>query len=140
MMPVSRKKKTKRPVGRPPKFSTVEELQKAVDAFFKSLRQRGKPPEPPTLSGLCVHLDFADYSTFLDYEKKPAFSHVLKKARMWIRAAHERQLFGTGCTGSIFYLKCHGGEMFREQAQRLEHKVNENRSIKIEFVDADEDT
>ena len=115
--------KTKRPVGRPPKFSKPEELERAVLAYFEGLKIDDVRSEPPTLAGLMLHLDFAEYRTLHDYEAKPEFTQVLKKARLRIISAHERQLFGTGCTGSIFYLKCHGGDMFREQAQRHEHNV-----------------
>lgn len=148
-MPTTRKKtprkrptaNSKRPVGRPPKFSTAEELDDAVNAFFKSLRPRGKPPEPPTLSGLMLHLDFADYKVLHDYEKKPKFSQVLKKARMRVLQAHERHLFATSCTGSIFYLKCHGGEMFKESAQQHEHSGLGGGpiTVKIDWGEDEED-
>lgn len=124
--------------GRPRKYATAAALKKKVDAYFRSVTPTKKEPlkPPPTLSGLSVYLDFADYSTFNDYENNPDFSHIIKKAKLRIAAAHEAQLFTTGCTGSIFWLKCNGGDMFKEQPQ--EHVVTGPLGIELEFVRPDE--
>ncbi len=42
------------PVGRPLKFQTVEELQAAIDGFFKECDQKQKPY---TITGLALALD-----------------------------------------------------------------------------------
>ena len=117
--PTANKKK----LGRPRKYAAAASLQKKVDAYFNSLKPgKDQPrPLPPTLSGLAVFLDFADFSTFKDYEANPDFSHVLKKAKMRIAAAHEEQLFSPGCTGSIFWLKHNCGDMFRESPMQSQY-------------------
>lgn len=86
-------------------------------------------PRPPTLSGLSVYLDFADFSTFKDYENDKEFSHALKKARMRIQIAHEERLFAQACTGSIYWLKCNGGDMFKEKPQ--EHVLNVGGAVVV---------
>lgn len=114
----------KQKLGRPRKYVNAAALQRKVDAYFNSLKPGKDQPRlvPPTLSGLAVFLDFADFSTFKDYEANPDFSHVLKKAKMRIAAAHETRLFSQGCTGSIFWLKRNCGDMFRESPMQIEHR------------------
>lgn len=116
--------------GRPPKFSSVDDLKIAVEKYFTGTEQSQKPP---TIAGLMRELDFADYSTFHDYQAKPRFSQVLKKARLRILEAHEERLFSPSCTGSIFYLKCHGGGMFKERPQQHEHSSPRGGAIDIEI-------
>ncbi len=127
---MTRRNQTKNRGGRPPKFSSANDLETAVETYFASTEQSQKPP---TIAGLMRELDFADYSTFHDYEAKPRFSQVLKKARLRILEAHEERLFSPSCTGSIFYLKCHGGGIFRERPQQHEHSGPRGSTIDIEI-------
>lgn len=78
--------KPKHPVGRPAKYKTPKELQLKCDEYFNT-------NEIPTLSGLALHLDFADYRSILEYEGvrhksrvlggyKKDFAHIISRARL----------------------------------------------------------
>jgi hypothetical protein len=127
---MTKRAQTKNRGGRPPKFSSVDDLETAVDKYFAGIKRSRRLP---TIAGLMRQLDFADYSTFHDYEAKPRFSQVLKKARLRIIEAHEERLFSPSCTGSIFYLKCHGGGMFKERPQQHEHSGPRGGAVDIEI-------
>ena len=119
-----RPKDQKKNSGRKLKYTTPAALQKKVTAYFNSLKPTKTRLDalPPALTGLSVYLDFSDYSTFKDYEDNPEYSHIIKKARMKIAAAHEQNLFGKSCTGSIYWLKCNGGDMFKENPVEVDHR------------------
>jgi hypothetical protein len=66
-------------------------------------------PEPPTVTGLALHLGFADKSSLYDYKKKDEFSHPIKRAISRIEKYHEIAIaHGDKCTGNIFALKNFG--------------------------------
>jgi hypothetical protein len=101
--------------GRPPVFSSEEDLQNQVDAYFNSgIRTKtifvGKDAIPtevpvPTITGLAIFLGFESRQSFYDYEKNPKFSYTIKKARMFIEREYEEQLQVGNTTGAIFALK-----------------------------------
>ena len=63
-------------------------------------------PEPPTVTGLSLHIGFADKSSLYDYKKKDEFSHSIKRAISRIEKYHEIAIaHGDKCTGNIFALK-----------------------------------
>ena len=101
------------PAGRPLKYKTEEELQTAIDEYFKLNRSS------PTISGLALHLGFDSRKTFYNYQERPEFLHTLKKARTRIEDVHEKRLFEQSCTGSIFYLKNVGWTA--EENKKVEH-------------------
>ena len=67
--------KKKHPGGRPRKYKTPEEMQIKVDEYFRKHRSS------PTLAGLSLYLDFADYQSILDYGKKDEFTATISRAR-----------------------------------------------------------
>lgn len=100
--------------GRPPKYDSPEEMQKAIDAYFADLPPytvvimgEEKVVRMPTITGLTLALGFSDRASFYDYEKKPEFSHTLKNARMRVEHDYEMQLrtSPSGQAGTIFALK-----------------------------------
>lgn len=102
-MATAKKTTKKNKVGRPPKFETVEELQKLLDKYFKDCDGRG---EPPFIVEMCVFLD-TTRETLSDYEAKPEFSDTIKRAKSKCEAAIEKGML-TGklnATGCIFNLK-----------------------------------
>lgn len=95
-------------VGRPLKFKNVEELQNAIDAYFLSCEDPERPGfyiKPLTITSLAVHLD-TTRDLLLDYQEKDEFSDTIKKAKQFIHAWTEEQLYrNTQVTGVIFNLK-----------------------------------
>jgi hypothetical protein len=106
------------PAGRPPAFTSPEQLQKLIDAYFAKCDARvqtrfdkeGNPinsinPEPYTMSGLALACG-VDRQTILNYSEKDEFFGTIKAAKQKVEADVERRLLETSNqTGAIFSLK-----------------------------------
>lgn len=141
----------KKPVGRPEKFQSVEELQKLIDAYFESCEEEvwtkkldpetgevtGWEPQydrhgnimkrmvkPYTISGLALALG-TSRRTLLDYEQRnDDFSHTIKKAKARCEEFAEEQLFTSKNTaGVIFNLKNNYESWVDKQEQKIDATV-----------------
>lgn len=128
--------KTGKPVGGQPKYLTPEAMSEGVEAYFGTVGVfpikdpegnvltdgKGQPmlrEVPPTVTGLALHLGFADRQSMYDYRRHPEFSGVLKNAMTRIEEWHERALsVRDKCTGNIFFLKNHDWHDSRELSVR----------------------
>lgn len=89
-------------VGRPLKFKTSEELEKAIAEYFEYCEKSSKPM---TMSGLAVALD-VNRQTLLNYSKTEEFFGTIKKAKALCERYAEEYLFsGKHVAGAIFNLK-----------------------------------
>ena len=61
--------------------------------------------EPPTITGLALHLGFNGLDEFNLYEKEGRYSTALKRARLLIAAAYEKKLHNSHHGGAVFALK-----------------------------------
>lgn len=107
------------PAGRPPIFETPEQMEAAIEDYFNPLtyeetktkagvekREIGREPRKKiTISGLCYHLGFESRQSFYDYEERPEFSYIVKRARIRVEMSYEERLAENACTGAIFALK-----------------------------------
>ena len=139
-------------LGRPPKFENVESLQKAIDEFFDSCKpeivrdnngnvilDKNNMPllrmNPPTITGLALHLGFVSRRSIYDYENRnDDFSHTIKKARLKCENYIEKGLY-TGeipAAAGIFSLKNFGWSDKQDIDLNSENKVD----IQIEIIDA----
>lgn len=85
-----------------------------------------RKPEPPTLTGLALHLGFCDKKSLYDYQEKPDFLHSIKRAISRVEKHHEIQIaYGDKCTGNIFALKNFGWK------DKLETENNHTGEITI---------
>jgi hypothetical protein len=103
--------------GRPPIFETADQLEQAIDNYFRTgVKKRkviiGKSPnaqiveiEVPTITGLCYHIGFESRQSFYDYEERDEFSYTIKRARLFIEVEYEEQLTTGNTVGAIFALK-----------------------------------
>jgi hypothetical protein len=110
----------KKKTGRPPIFKSPEELEKKIEDYFKNCPDKrlvfiGTKEDrhqieviTPTISGLVLYCGFVDRMSFYDYEKKPQFSNIIKKARSMIEREYEKDLKAGLGTGAIFALKQFG--------------------------------
>lgn len=90
-------------VGRPSMFSDPEDMQRLIDEYFELIREEN---EPATITGLCLHLGFESRQSFYEYGEKKEFTYTIKRARLMIENAYERNLsIANSPTGSIFALK-----------------------------------
>lgn len=113
--------------GQPPKYKNAQELEAAVYEYFE-----GKGPQYdddgvfthydcPAITGLALYLGFCDRQSLYDYEKKPEFSCIIKRARTCIENHYENSLNGKSSQGAQFALKNMGW------ADRQEITHNDNR-------------
>jgi len=87
------------PEGRPPKWTSPEQLQKDIDAYFENT-----PKDEWTITGLALALD-TTRQTLVDYQNKDEFSDTVKKAKMKVENGYEIDLKKHGRSGTIFALK-----------------------------------
>lgn len=108
------------PGGRPLKYETVEQLQKAIDEYFTYCDNRIKQvhskegesygvadPEPYTMAGLAYNLNLSRQGLMEYKHKNDGFSDAIKRARHKIEADLERRMYGrdTFTPGLIFSAK-----------------------------------
>jgi len=96
----------------------METIGKMIDAYFAKT-------DRPIISGLCHHLGFESRQSFYDYEKKPAFSYILKRARNQIEMTLENKLTDRehATAGVIFGLKQFGWKDTVEQTNIEAEKI-----------------
>ena len=125
--------------GRPPEYATAEELQAKIVEYFdkgvlvkkKILKDGFEIDVPyPTITGLTLYCGFESRQSFYDYEKKPAFTYTIKKARLFIEKEYE-QLLQDGVTAAIFALK----NMNWVDKQELDNPHRFPDKMQVEFVD-----
>ena len=98
------------PGGRPPYFSSPDELEAKIDEYFKS-------GEIITLTGLAYYLGFEDRQSLYDYQNREEYSCIIKRARLYVEMRYEQRLSGNAVTGAIFALK----NMGWKDKQETEH-------------------
>ncbi len=103
--------------GRPPHFSTVEEMQEAIDRYFQEADEK---KWPYTIPDLAYALGFNSRQSLLNYQNKPIFMDTIKRAKLRIEGQRARQLVqGQGIVaGQIFDLKNNFG--WRDQQEPAE--------------------
>jgi hypothetical protein len=85
--------------GQPPYYDSPEKLQTAIESYFN------ETDCPNTITGLAYYLGFADRQSLNDYQEKPEYSFIIKRARSRVEMAYEAKLSGQNVTGAIFALK-----------------------------------
>lgn len=105
-------------LGRPPKFKRPEDMQVLINEYFAN--------EPVlTITGLVLHLGFADRKSFYEYEQKKAFTHTIKRARTMIENGYEKMLANNGqVAGPIFALKNLGWKDKQEEQTENKQPIN----------------
>lgn len=109
--------------GRPPKYTSKEEIEKLIEEYFKKcdgelvinengeaiLGDNGKPiyknAKPPTVTGLALALGFSTRQGLLNYQAKKEFIDTITRAKSYIEEYAERRLFDRdGVQGAKFSL------------------------------------
>ena len=113
-------------VGRPPIYSTVEDILPALERW----EERIADGEKPTVTGLCLALGFDSKDTLYAYRDKEGFSYPIKKALLIVENGYEKALRENQPTGSIFALKNMGwkDKTEVEQSGNLSITWNEERT------------
>ena len=108
--------------GRPLKYQTAQEMQEAIDKYFRSclhnteeievvkdgkiVKTKTPKPLPLTMSGLAVAIGM-DRTSLVNYSHREEFFDTVKRAKETVEADMElRMLTGkNNCIGSIFAFK-----------------------------------
>jgi len=117
----------KNPVGAPLKFPTPNDLQKAVDKYFKE-----KPFKEWTVTGLALVL--GTKQIVAAYLARPAYSEILLVAKLKIENSYEYSLRENGKAGDIFALKNMGWTDKKE----VEHSGGVNITSRTEGMTDEE--
>jgi hypothetical protein len=89
-----------------PLYDNPEELEKKIAEYFEVCNVEGRPR---SLTGLCYFLGFESKQSYHDYEKRPAMSYVMRRARLEIERFYEESLTtAKSPQGPIFALKNFG--------------------------------
>ncbi len=118
---MAKKKKT---IGRPPKYTSKEQIEGLIEDYFKSCEGHiltdndgntvydkwGYPVyvdrHPPTVTGLALALGFATRISLLDYQGKEEFCETILRAKSRIEQYTEERLFDKdGANGAKFSLQ-----------------------------------
>lgn len=91
-----------RPLGRPPKWATVEELEVLLNEYFSTNPQRDW-----TITGLAIAIGTCR-QTLCNYEKDEKFGAIIREAKSLVENAYELSLRHRGQSGDIFALKNFG--------------------------------
>lgn len=123
-------------MARPLKYKTVDELQAAIDEYFKAcegralLDDKGQPVllkglpvmldvTPPTVTGLALALGFAGRQALLNYQGRKQFKDAITRAKSRCEAYAEGRLFDRdGAHGAQFSLRCNFG--WSDKAEQAE--------------------
>ena len=115
--------KEKKPIGRPRKYKTADDLYAAGEAY---IAQRAIEDKPPTLIGLALALGFTGRQALCDYERRPEFVDAVKRLKSMCEDYYEQRLTAGGNpAGAIFALKNFG---WRDKVE-VEHDGNINLSL-----------
>ena len=138
--------------GRPPIFTSVEEMQEKIDAYFEECKgtvatdkegnvltnKYGEPvvigEKPLTITGLALAIGFNSRQSLLNYEGKEEFLDTIKRAKAKVEQYAEERLFDKdGSNGAKFSLS----NNFKGWAekQQIEADVKNDISINVELVD-----
>ena len=122
--------------GQPPKYTSAEEMQKAVDKYFDECDQKD---ELYTMTGLAIALGM-DRRSLVNYASRDEFFLTIKRARDKVEAKiEELSMRGKiNPTMAIFNLKNNFG--WRDQSQLdINADVKQDIVIDIEVLPDDED-
>lgn len=107
--------------GRNRIFETPEEMEKMIDEYFLHIQGKVKKifneglenekvlwerePEPATITGLALYIGLCSKTSLYEYQDRPAFSDLVKRARAGVENAYEKRLHQAQNVGAIFALK-----------------------------------
>ena len=110
--------------GRPPKFKSVQDMERKIKKYFKDCEGRvlkdkggeilrdkhGEPmiisARPPTITGLALALGFNSRQSLLNYQAKKEFMDTITRAKSRVECYTEERLFDKeGANGAKFSLR-----------------------------------
>lgn len=90
--------------GRPPKYDSVEEVQRIVNEYLRSCEETGRPKR---VAGLALALGFSSRQSLLNYQAKQGFMDVISRAKLECEDYAEEALYNRETArGAEFALQC----------------------------------
>lgn len=155
---MANEKKGKHPGGRPPRYTSVKQIEGLIEDYFKQcagepimvtnpetgemepmLNKYGEPvvtgAKPPTVTGLALALGFTTRLGLLNYEGKPEFANTIKIAKSKVEEYAETRLFDRdGANGAKFSLANNfkGWSEKQEVKQQTELSGKDGEAIRTE--------
>jgi len=118
-------------------FRSKAPLVELIESYFKKAlsnsKLKTKQHDPPTITGLALHLGFKSKEEFDRYEIKGVFGALITQARFRIMAYYESRLHYPAPAGAIFALKSMGWHEKPIPAKVAPRRV---KSIKIKLVES----
>jgi len=114
------------------KAPLVELIESYFNKALSNSKLKTKQHDPPTITGLALHLGFKSKEEFDRYEIKGIFGARIKQARFRIMAYYESRLHYPAPAGAIFALK----SMCLQEKPAAIKAPRRVRSIKIKLVES----
>lgn len=129
------------PGGRPPMYSTPEEMKTLIDEYFNERDEQGKPY---TVTSLALKLGFTTRQGLLNYEDKKEFVDTLKEAKLRIEGFAEDALYDKSkpTAGVIFNLTNNYGwqnKYINENTNKNEDVTPDEQANIDKVLDADDE-
>lgn len=133
---------SKKTAGRPPKFSSAEEMQQKIDEYFQKCEgtvlkdkdgsifkdKSGNPviigARPLTMTGLAIALGFSSRQSLLNYKAKKEFMDTITRARARVEQFAEECLFDKNTANGAKFSLANNFEGWKEKQEVdvTEHK------------------
>ena len=135
-------------MGRKPTFTSAEEMQEKIDAYFAScepellrdgdgtpmLNKNGEPVyvggRPMTIQGLALALGFTSRQSLLNYEAKREFVDTVTRARLRVEQYAAERLFDRDAQRGAQFTLAYGFGYARDTE---DGKNRETQGVKIEI-------
>ena len=117
--------------GRPPVFSTPEEMESKACEYFESLiteSDDGFYVKPSTITGVALFLGFNSRQGFYEYSKRPVFSDIVTRIQLAVENSYEKNLNSKFATGATFALK----NMGWKDKQEIDNKLSGSIERKLD--------
>lgn len=124
------------PVGRPPKFSSAEELEHKFRDWRQELNGGSLNGEVPDVEGFCDYID-SYRDLFSEYESKPEFSDTIKRIKNWMYYRKKQLAFGGKMNPTVYIFDAknnHGYVDKTEQDLTSKGEKIESKPIDMDMV------
>ena len=136
-------------MGRKPTFTSAEEMQEKIDAYFEScepellrdgdgtpmLNKNGEPVyvggRPMTIQGLALALGFTSRQSLLNYKAKREFMDTVTRARLRVEQYAAERLFDRDAQRGAQFTLAYGFGYARDAE---DGKSRETQGVKIEIA------
>lgn len=102
--------------GRPAFYEKPEDLYNKIMEYFEWCETDNKGKI--SITGLTLYLGFESRKSLSQYEDKPEFATLIKRARLAVESYYEERLSGMTYGGAIFALKNLAGEYWKDKTEQ----------------------